>query len=78
MQSIETHVFDSFTCMFMTHTREHQVLVSLLAGTQVGISNTLRALTTYYEFTCEFFTFIILPGVNILQVWLSLSRNYYF
>ena len=33
----------------------------------------LRALTTRYELTCEFFMFTILAGVNILQIWLSLS-----
>ena len=72
MQSTDTRVFDSFTRVFVTHTREHEILASLLAG----ISNTLQVLTTRYEFTREFFTFIIPPEVNILQGWLSLSPNY--
>ena len=60
MQSTDTHVLDSSTRVFMTHTREYEILESLL----VGISNTLQVLRTRYEFTCEFFTFIIPPEVN--------------
>ena len=77
VQSTKTCMLDSFTRMFVTYTREYEILASLLAGTQVGISNTLRALTTHYEFTCKLFAFIILPAVNILQGWLSLLWNYY-
>ena len=36
------------------------------------------ALLCYIVATCEFFVFTILPGVNILQGWLSLLQNYYF
>ena len=61
MQSTDTRVLDNFTRMFVTHTREYEILASLLAG----ISNTLRVLKTCYEFTCEIFAFIILPEVNI-------------
>ena len=68
MQSTYTRVLDSFTRMldgftrvFVTHTREYEILASLLAG----ISNTLRILRTRYEFTCEFFASIIPPKVNI-------------
>ena len=78
VQSTETHVFDIFSRVFVTHTREYEILTSLLTCTQVGIFNTLQAPSTCYKFTHEFFAFIILPGVNILQAWLLLSRNYYF
>ena len=61
MQSTDTRVLDSFTCVLVTRTREYEILVSLL----VGISNTLQVLRTHYEFTCEFFAFIISPEVNI-------------
>ena len=68
MQSTNTRVLDSFarvlvsfTCVFVTHTREYEILASLLAG----ISDTLRVLRTRLEFTFEFFVFIIPPQVNI-------------
>ena len=68
MQSTYTRVLDSFTRVlvsftrvFVIDTREYEFLASLLAG----ISNTLRVLRTRYEFTCEFFAFIIPPQVNI-------------
>ena len=62
-------MLDIFTHVFVINTLEYEIVVSLLTR----ISNTLRALLTPYEFTREFFAFIILLGVNILQVWLSLS-----
>ena len=74
MQSTKTCMLNSFTHVFVSHTPEYEILVSLLAV----ISNTLQVLTTRYKFTCEFFTFIIPPEVNILQGWLSLLQNYYF
>ena len=56
-----TCVLVSFTRMFVTHTRKYEILASLL----VVISNTLQVLRTRYEFTCQFFAFIIPPKVNI-------------
>ena len=71
-----TRVLDGFTRVFVTHTGEYEILASLL----VGISNTLQVLRTRYEFTCEFFAFIIPPKVNIFinqgnQNILRLSDN---
>ena len=70
MQSTYTRVLDgftrvlvSFTRVFVIPTREYEFLTSLLAG----ISNMLRVIRTRYEFTCEFFAFIIQPQVNIFM-----------
>lgn len=65
MHSIETGVFDNFTCVFKILVVPHESLACSLAC----ITNMLQALTARYEYTHEFFACTIQAVVNILLVW---------
>ena len=60
LKPLETPSLRPVTCLIyllaclMTYTHVLKIFMSLLTCTQAEIANTLQALTTHYEFTCEF------------------------